>query len=1139
ETGQPAGIGGDVEFRTDVFDAASVEAMVDRLHRVVVALTADPSRRLSSIEVLDEHEHARLLAWGNRAGLTEPVLGSMVSIPGLFAAQVARVPEEIAVSCGDRSLTYRELDEASNRVAHTLTGHGVGPGQRVALLASRSVEAIVAVLGVLKSGAAYVPIDPGHPDARIDFMLADAAPMAAITTAGLRSRLNGYDLLILDVEESCTAVSSFSELPVPAAEDIAYLIYTSGTTGVPKGVAINHRNVIELLAALEPRMELAGQVWSQWHSLAFDVSVCEMWGALLYGGRLVVVPESVARSPEDFHALLVEEQVSVLSQTPSAFYALQTADELVAERHGHLALRAVLFAGEALDPQRLGPWRQHHPSSPRLLNLYGTTETTVHASFREIVDADLADHASPVGVPLAHLGFFVLDSWLHPVPTGVVGELYVAGGGAGYGYVGRSGLSASRFVACPFAGAGARMYRTGDLVSWGPDGQLRYVGRADEQVKIRGYRIELGEVQAAFAGLDGVAQAVVIAREDRPGDKRLVGYMTGSADPATIRAQLSERLPGYMVPAAVVALEALPLTVNGKLDTRALPAPEYQQPSADYHAPDTLIEEILADVFAEVLGLERVGVDESFFELGGDSILSMQVVARARAAGLLCRPRDVFVEQTVARLARVTRVADDAAEVLDDGVGPVVATPIMRWLESVQGPVDEFNQSIVVQAPTGVSEADVVMLLQALLDRHAMLRLRVENNGAHGWSLVVPEPGSVDAGACLQTVDVLSEQAFVKARSRLNPAVGAMLSALWVNTTGQLAFIVHHLAVDGVSWRILLEDLNVAWAQHQKGQPIALPTAATSFSRWSTLLAGHAQHPDVVDLAQAWHEVTAVPSVLPAVQPAVDTFAMAGRLTAELDVETTRMLLGEVPTAFHAGVHDVLLIGFGLAVAEFLGTGRAPVGIDVEGHGRVDELADEVDLSRTVGWFTTKYPVALSVGGLDWAQVRGGGTALGALIKDAKEQLRALPDGLTYGLLRYLNPDVELAESDPAIGFNYLGRLGASAGQVSGNVWQVSQDGLAWTDAASDIPMPLMHTVEVNAVTADTDAGPLLHATWTWAPSALTDAQVNRLSRLWFEALLGICKHVRGGGGGLTPSDLAVNLSQQQIEELQRQYADR
>jgi non-ribosomal peptide synthase protein (TIGR01720 family) len=375
----------------------------------------------------------------------------------------------------------------------------------------------------------------------------------------------------------------------------------------------------------------------------------------------------------------------------------------------------------------------------------------------------------------------------------------------------------------------------------------------------------------------------------------------------------------------------------------------------------------------------------------------------------------------------------------------------------------------------------------------------------------------------------------------LNPAAGVMLSALWVADTGQLVLIVHHLAVDGVSWRIVLEDLNIAWAQHRGGQQVMLPAPGTSFARWASLLAEHARHPEVVGQAEAWRQVEATRAALPAVQPAVDTFATAGHLSVVLDAETTRLLLGEVPAAFHARIHDILLIAFALAWAQFLGTGGAPIGIDVEGHGRHEELAADVDLSRTVGWFTTKYPVALNVGGplggLSWAQVLAGEAALGAVVKNAKEQLRALPDPLTYGVLRYLNSDVELAGSDPPIGFNYFGRLGAPAAYASGDVWRFSQEELSLTGAAGAMPMPLLHTVELNASTVDTDTGPHLHAAWTWAPSALDRTAITRVSRLWFDALTGICAHVRGGGGGLTPSDIdPARLSQQQIDELQRHY---
>jgi amino acid adenylation domain-containing protein len=539
---------------------------------------------------------------------------SAVSVPVLFAGQVARTPDAVAVRCGGRSWSYREVDEAANRLAHLLVGRGVGAGGCVALLFSRSAEAVVAILAVLKSGAAYLPMDPAHPRARVGFMVEDARPVVAVTTADLRSRFDGYGVSVIDVDDPVVDTYPSSALPAPAADDIAHIIYTSGTTGTPKGVAVTHRNVAQLFDSLDAGVRLEpGQVWTQFHSYAFDFSVWEIWGALLHGGRLVVVPESVAGSPEDFHALLIAEQVSVLTQTPSAAAALSPEG---------LESVTLLLGGEALPAEVVDRWAPGRV----MINVYGPTETTVYASMSAPLTAGLGVPA--IGSPVSGAALFVLDRWLRLVPVGVVGELYVAGRGVGVGYLGRSGLSGSRFVACPFGESGVRgerMYRTGDLVCWGVDGQLRYVGRADEQVKIRGYRIELGEVQAALSGLDGVEQAVVIVREDRPGDKRLVGYVTGGGDPVELRGVLGERLPGYMVPAAVVVIDVLPLTVNGKLDVRALPAPEYI--AGGYRAPATPVEEILAGIYAQVLGVERVGVDDSFFDLGGDSLSAMRLIA--------------------------------------------------------------------------------------------------------------------------------------------------------------------------------------------------------------------------------------------------------------------------------------------------------------------------------------------------------------------------------------------------------------------------------------------------------------------------------------------------------------------------------
>ncbi|WP_156657592.1 non-ribosomal peptide synthetase, partial [Mycobacterium kyorinense] len=603
-------------------------------------------RPLSSVDLLDDDEHARLEKLGNRAVLTQPA-----PVPALFAAQVARAPGAVAVSWAGGSLTYRELDVAANRLAHVLVGRGVGRGQCVGLLLERSAEAIVSMLAVLKAGAAYLAIDPGLPAARVGFMVVDAAPVVVLTTAGLAGRVEGYGVAVIDVDDPRVDGQPDSGLPEPGPEDLAYLIYTSGTTGVPKGVAVTHRNLGHVAQSMPPQLP-AKQVWTQCHSYAFDFSVWEIWAALLGGGRLVIVPESVASSPDDFHALLVSQRVTVLTQTPSAINALSPLG---------LESVAVLLGGEPCAAEVVDRWAPGRV----VINAYGPTEVTVYASMSAPLVA--GSGAAPIGAPVPEAAVFVLDEWLRPVPAGVIGELYVAGSGVACGYVRRAGLTASRFVACPFGWAGAsgqRMYRTGDLVSWRADGQLQYLGRADDQVKIRGYRIELGEIQTALAGLDGVEQAVVIAREDQPGIKRLVGYVVGSGtaalDSADLRIALAERLPAYMVPAAIMVLEALPLTVNGKLDTRALPAPDYQD-SERYRAPANPTEEILAGIYAQILGLERVGVDDSFFDLGGDSLTAMRLIAAINTnlnAGLTVRT--VFEAPTVAQLA--PRIGEETSQ---------------------------------------------------------------------------------------------------------------------------------------------------------------------------------------------------------------------------------------------------------------------------------------------------------------------------------------------------------------------------------------------------------------------------------------------------------------------------------------------
>ncbi|WP_018355175.1 non-ribosomal peptide synthetase, partial [Mycolicibacterium hassiacum] len=494
------GIGGTVEYRIDLFDADTIETLIARFERVLAAITADPARPLSRIDVLDQDEHAQFDRLGNRPALSSPAPPA-TSITGLFGAHVAQTPDAVAVSYQGGSLSYRSLDEASNQLAHKLSALGAAPGTRVAMLLNRSPEAVIAIMAVLKTGAAYVPIDPVVPDERVRFILGDARPLAVVTSAEHASRLDGADLPVIDVHDADIAAQPVT---APATtvlpDDTAYLIYTSGTTGKPKGVAVTHHNVTQLLSTLDAGLPKPG-VWALCHSLAFDVSVWEIFGALLRGGRVVVVGDTVVGSPEEFHDVLVRERVTVLTQTPSAVGMLSPDG---------LEHTALVVVGEACRPEVVDRWAPGR----LMINAYGPTETTMCVT----ISAPLAPgHTVPIGSPVDRAALFVLDEWLRPVPAGVVGELYVAGDGVAHGYVDRPGLTATRFVACPFGGSGTRMYRTGDLVRWGADGQLQYLGRADEQVKVRGYRIELGEIQTALAALDGVDQAAVIAREDRPG----------------------------------------------------------------------------------------------------------------------------------------------------------------------------------------------------------------------------------------------------------------------------------------------------------------------------------------------------------------------------------------------------------------------------------------------------------------------------------------------------------------------------------------------------------------------------------------------------------------------------------------------
>ncbi|UUH69635.1 non-ribosomal peptide synthetase DhbF [Bacillus subtilis] len=662
--GTPNGMEGLLEYSTDLFKRETAQALADRLMRLLEAAESDPDEQIGNLDILAPEELSSMVTdWQS---VSEKI--PHACLPEQFEKQAALRPDAIAVVYENQELSYAELNERANRLARMMISEGVGPEQFVALALPRSLEMAVGLLAVLKAGAAYLPLDPDYPADRIAFMLKDAQPAFIMTNTKAANHIppvENVPKIVLDDPELAEKLNTYpagnpknKDRTQPLSPlNTAYVIYTSGSTGVPKGVMIPHQNVTRLFAATEHWFRFSSDdIWTMFHSYAFDFSVWEIWGPLLHGGRLVIVPHHVSRSPEAFLRLLVKEGVTVLNQTPSAFYQFMQAEREQPDLGQALSLRYVIFGGEALELSRLEDWYNRHPENrPQLINMYGITETTVHVSYIELDRSMAALRAnSLIGCGIPDLGVYVLDERLQPVPPGVAGELYVSGAGLARGYLGRPGLTSERFIADPFGPPGTRMYRTGDVARLRADGSLDYVGRADHQVKIRGFRIELGEIEAALVQHPQLEDAAVIVREDQPGDKRLAAYVIPSEetfDTAELRRYAAERLPDYMVPAAFVTMKELPLTPNGKLDRKALPAPDFAA-AVTGRGPRTPQEEILCDLFMEVLHLPRVGIDDRFFDLGGHSLLAVQLMSRIREAlGVELSIGNLFEAPTVAGLA--------------------------------------------------------------------------------------------------------------------------------------------------------------------------------------------------------------------------------------------------------------------------------------------------------------------------------------------------------------------------------------------------------------------------------------------------------------------------------------------------------
>ncbi|MEU8783841.1 amino acid adenylation domain-containing protein [Streptomyces sp. NPDC048637] len=1016
------------EYSADLFDAETVRRMSGHLVTLLGSVVEDPDQQLGRLELLTAAERDRLTGDWARNPVASPDAGA---VHEMVAQRAVERPQDIAVHCGDRQLTYAELDRGANQLAHQLLSQSVRPGSVVGVCCERGPEQVLATLAILKAGAAFLPLHPAFPAARRTLMLAETGAALVLTQGSLLDSFaeSEAEIRTLAVDDEWPRIVAQPATEPKTArtspQDLAYIVYTSGSTGTPKGVLLGHAGLANMVTASRRKLGAGpGMTVLQLSSPSFDGAVWETFVGLTSGAVLAL--------PDDPSEALGSEQITRLSGGRPTVLSLPPAALAAVEPRALPGGSVVLAVGDRCPADLARTWSRTH----RFINGYGPTENTVGATMYE---GDGADDAYgmprlPIGRPLPNTEVYVLDTFGNPVPTGVTGEIHLGGCQVAKGYLRRPELTAQRFVPHPFSdGTDARLYKTGDLAAWLPDGKLDFRGRADDQVKIRGFRVEPGEVEAAMLRHPQVAQAAVVVREGSQG-KRLVGYVVPAAgDGATLAAEvrdlLAGELPAFMVPSTVTPLAELPLTTNGKIDRAALPE-EQTGAERTVAPPSGPMETALAEVFGSVLGIDAVGADDDFFELGGDSILSAQVVARARQAGLRITTKELFQHKTIARLARVARPEDAREPAAEDAyrIGPVPLTPVQHWFfaHHTVNP-HHFNQSLLLELVPGADPTALRDALGLLVERHDALRTRFElGDGCWHQEIGAEADGRwhfrrVDlTGTAGEAATALRIEEEVTAAQRglhltEGPLVRAVLFDLGTDRAPRLFLTIHHLVVDGVSWRILLDDLRRGYAQLAAGRHVDLGPRSTSFGQWSHRLQEHTAAGGFDDELAHWRGIPAAAGP----PEALGTFATRRTVRDGLDAAGTEVLLRRVPGVLRAQVNEVLLAALGQALNGWCGTEQTLV--DLEGHGREDIL-DGVDLSGTVGWFTTIYPVALDV---------PKDAAPTAAVRAVKRRLRTLPRrGIGYGALRHLATGADAAQQDggplPAVrswvSFNYLGQ---------------------------------------------------------------------------------------------------------------------
>lgn len=1084
---------------TDLFRRETVSRWIGYFRMILAGVLADPDQPLGRIQLLDAAERERWEAFNN----TSADYPADKTLTALFEEQAQRTPGNAAVVFGETVLTYRELNAQADRVAQSLRSlRRIQPGDFVGIFLDRSEKVVVAILGILKAGGVYVPLDVDYPEDRIDFMISDSDCRAILTSAALKNQLpsdrQGLALEVETIENADRSHSTPVQRRNRQPDDVAYVIYTSGSTGRPKGCQVTHRNVVRLLRNSRHDFDFhSADVWVVAHSFCFDFSVWEMYGALLNGARVVVARREEVRDAEVFLDLIKRHRVTVLNQTPGAFYALIEAELKNGNHTLAQHLRCVIFGGDRLEPAYLRKWTETYPPDRiALINMYGITETTVHVTYYRLKESDIVGPAgrSIIGRPIPETTVYVCDEYMGLQPVGVPGEIYVGGSGVSQGYLNRPELTAERFIPSRFR-KDERLYRTGDLGRMLADGNLEYLGRNDNQVQIRGYRIELGEITHQLLRHPQVQKAFVVDRDLASGGRELVAYLVGSAElnVAALRQHLSTSLPDYMIPSHFVPLRELPLTANGKVDRQALPPPETSSAEigAAYTAPRNDVEETIARVWEQVLRHRRVGVHDNYFELGGDSIKALQIVNRLYQAGIKLSLGQIFEARTIAGLAPLMGEAAlrraltpsslgvsqgskglsplpelraEGSPIADVSAGPInratkheQLTPIQHWFFAEHsGRLHHFNQAVLLKTRERTETEALRQAWTALHRHHEALRTRFGFRAGERYPKVLesvaphfeivdlrPRPGSrtalsaspeaLDAERASKAVrdpngtsissdletHALTEHANGLQRSfALESAPLARVALYHMSDGDRLVLILHHLIVDGVSWRILLEDLAQAYAQVLRGDPIHLAAPRTSFLHWAEIEVEYARSPQLLEEASYWAQIESVPPL--AIPPDFTAPDRPGgdaeTVNVALEQEDTEALLTRAHRTYETQINDLLLTALARAARRWCGPNR--VRLLLEGHGR-EEVAEGVDISRTIGWFTTLFPAVLDLGETD---------QLPDQIRSIRDELRRIPrKGIGYGVLRYLTPPDLRTQTTSAgsagIVFNYLGQF--------------------------------------------------------------------------------------------------------------------